>query len=138
MIITKETMDAELGNFGVGYEFPVYVMISNRCGFKLSEKYTEYGFMAIDTSGEAIIFTENSLMSALSGRQGAMNTIYRMSIDKIKINKSFILPNYTIDIVYHSEGKKKNYKFSLNTTVKGLPEQKENATNIVNILKNWA
>lgn len=138
MAVTYETLIAELDNFGVRYEFPAYVLISNRSGFLSSGRFDEYGMLAADINGESLIFTENCLMSMIGGGQAAMNTVYRMSVDKIKINKALLISNYTIDIVYHSEGKKKHYKFSINTIVKGFPGQKENVINLINMLKKWA
>ncbi|MBE6862387.1 MAG: hypothetical protein E7497_05760 [Ruminococcus sp.] len=139
MAVINETMYGELDTFGVGYEFPAYCMISNRCGFISSGRFDKWGFIAADSNDESIIFTEHSLMGALVGDNGGeKNTIYQISVEKIKISKALLLPNYTVDIVYRSEGKKKNYRFSLNTKVKGFPEQEQNVHGLITLLKKWA
>lgn len=138
MKVTNETMNTELDSFCVGYEFPAYCMISNRCGFLPSGKFNEWGFIAADSNGESIIFTEHTIMDTLMGSEGVNNIIYAISIEKIKINKALLLPNYTVDIVYRSEGKKKNYRFSLNTKIKGFPEQAQNVHGLITLLKKWA
>lgn len=138
MAVTNETMYGELDTFGVGYEFPAYCMISNRCGFLPSGKFNEWGFIAADINGESLIFTEHTLMDSLMGSAGVNNIIYGISVEKVKINKALLLPNYTIDIVYRSEGKKKNYRFSLNTKMKGFPEQEQNVHGLITLLKKWA
>lgn len=138
MAMTVETMYEELDTFGVRYEFPAYCVISNRSGFVSSGRFNEWGYIAADTSGEAVIFTEHSLMGAFVGDNGgARNTIYQISVEKIKISKALLLPNYTVDIVYRSEGKKKNYRFSINTKVKGFPEQDSNVNSLIIMLKKW-
>lgn len=137
MAVTTETMYRELDTFGVEYEFPAYCMISNRCGFLSSGKFTEWGFIAADTRGESIIFTEHSIVGDVIGDGGARNIIYQLSAEKIKIKKTPLLPNYMVDITYRSEGKKRSYKFSINTIVKGFNEQEQNVNSLISILKNW-
>lgn len=137
MAVTTETMYQELDTFGVRYEFPAYCMISNRSGFLPSGKFNEWGFIAADANGEAIIFTEHSLIDSFVGGSGIKNTIYQISVEKVKINKALLLPNYMVDITYRSEGKKRSYKFSINTIVKGFPEQEQNVNSLIIMLKKW-
>ncbi len=138
MAMTNETMYQELDTFGVKYEFPAYCMISNRSGFLSSGKFNEWGYIAADLSGESIVFTEHSLMGAIIGDScGVRNSIYQISVEKIKIKKTPLLPNYMVDITYRSEGKKKNYRFSINTKVKGFPEQEQNVNSLIIMLKKW-
>lgn len=138
MAIITETMYHELDTFGVRYEFPAYCMISNRSGFISSGRFDKWGYIAASESGDAVIFTEHTLMGAFVGDNGgANNTIYQISVEKIKISKALLLPNYTVDIVYRTEGKKKNYRFSLNTKLKGFNEQDPNVNSLIIMLKKW-
>lgn len=137
MAVTTETMYQELDTFGVRYEFPAYCMISNRSGFLSSGKFNEWGFIAADTSGESIIFTEHSIMGEIIGDGGDRNIIYQPSAEKIKIKKTPLLPNYMVDITYRTDGRKRSYKFSINTIVKGFSEQEQNVNELINMLRTW-
>lgn len=139
MAITYETMYQELDGFGVGYDFPVYCTMSDRSGFLSSGRFNEWGFLAADISGEALLLTKHGLMETLAGtHRYESHTIYRMSVEKLKISKALLVPTYTISIKWLEEGKKKDMKIMVaSVTGKGFPEQKNSAPGLINLLKNW-
>ena len=138
MKITNESMYDELSVFGTEVINPVYCSIADFSSFTSSGRPTNWGFLATDRSEDKLFLTVHSLVETLAGAGGSYTTIYQLTVEKLKVTKALLLPSYTIDIKYRSDGKKYRHKFTIASKCgTKLTEQQSNAHNLINMLKRW-
>lgn len=129
---TDDFMRQSLDGFGENYKYPVYASIDCRNSFFRSYNI-KAGFVAITDTGKLLV----AEYYALGTEKKYIFSVN--ALKSLKIRKFPLLPIYSIKSVFIADGKKFRLYMGVSQKVTGcdLPEQAENAMNLIETLQNW-
>lgn len=128
LVSNDEVMNDMLGQFGVEYNAPCYVMFNDFSGFLASNKQNRPGYAAYTDNGELLIIQDNFMGS----RQ---IVVTRDMITSIESRKMLLLPNQYLKIKGVQDGKNFFYKLYVPLKIHGkFPFQQENAAELLNFI----
>ena len=129
---TDDFMRQSLDSFGENYKYPVYASIDCRNSFFRSYNI-KAGFAAITDTGKLLV-AEYYALGTEKKYIFSVNTL-----KNLKIRKFPLLPIYSIKSVFIADGKKFRLYMGVSQKVTGcdLPEQAENAMNLIETLRSW-